>query len=467
MLKKSFISLYFLKNKILLLELDSRRKKVKKYASVDLPNGLIKNNKIQDIESLARILKKTWAKFKLREKSLGIIIPEFSTFTKLLNLPKLKITELNEAVNWQAQDYLPSSPNSWVMDWEIVDQSEKGYEVLAVAMLKENLNGYIQAAEKAGLFPLAVETPSICVVRITATNDYSKRLIIFRSSSETLLVLASGTKIYGTSVVHGDQEEKIVTTASKIITHYKNIEVEKVLVGGNVSKTLIENLEKSLRKKVELITLDISGISQDGSQDYLIPICMQLNDLEEPSDPYSLNLLPLYLVEKYKRARLGLQIWSFTLTMTLFIWISFLATLGAYLFMGQQVKKLKTDSLSSGAVFKRRVEAVEEIKKINNVAEKVLRIKNVFTIPQEVFNDINSATPDGVTVKEYKMDFETGKIGIQGNAATRLSLVELKKNLEANQKIHSVEVPISSYEVESNISFGLTLMYGSKNGSKK
>ena len=94
MFRKSFISIYFLPEKLLVFQLSSNKKKVIKFASVELPAGLIKEYKVADVKGLAKVIKNVWSKFHLKEKTVGIVLPEFSTFTKFIKLPNLNISEL-------------------------------------------------------------------------------------------------------------------------------------------------------------------------------------------------------------------------------------------------------------------------------------------------------------------------------------------------------------------------------------
>src|SRR4030042_2206507 len=164
MFKKSFISLYILPGKLVLLQLSSDKKKVIRHILLDTPEGIIENYKIIDINSLSQILAGIWRKYHIDEKTVGIILPEFSTYTKFFKIPKVDFSELNEAVNWQAQEYLPAQLTELIMDWKIVEKTDSGYEILIVATRKDILLGYVESVVKAGLFPLAVEIPSICLV---------------------------------------------------------------------------------------------------------------------------------------------------------------------------------------------------------------------------------------------------------------------------------------------------------------
>lgn len=69
MKNNSFVSLYFTSSKLLLLKLDSAKKKVEVFATVDLPQGLIQGHQVKDTKALADILKRVWEKLKIKEKN--------------------------------------------------------------------------------------------------------------------------------------------------------------------------------------------------------------------------------------------------------------------------------------------------------------------------------------------------------------------------------------------------------------
>ena len=85
MLKKNFVSIVFSANKLQILKLNSSKKKVEKHLTIDIPDGLIVNHKVQDVDILAKLLGQVWKKAGIKEKTVGLVVPEFSTFIKTLN----------------------------------------------------------------------------------------------------------------------------------------------------------------------------------------------------------------------------------------------------------------------------------------------------------------------------------------------------------------------------------------------
>ena len=228
MFKESLVAIYFDLNKLLLIELASNKKKVKNYNSVELPAGLIKNYKVQDKNVLGEVLKELWSKAGIKAKTVGIVIPEFSTFTKLIQLPKLSVGEIDEAIRWQAQEYLPTGSENMIMDWKIVEKDETGIWTLVVAVDKKILMDYVESAEIAGLYPLIVETPSVCLTRLSAKED-GGRLLLYKSQEDTLLVVSQKEKILGTSVVHSPTDKETAEVAAKMVNHFEGVSIKKVL----------------------------------------------------------------------------------------------------------------------------------------------------------------------------------------------------------------------------------------------
>src|SRR3989344_1889481 len=181
---------------------------------------------------------------------------------------------------------------------------------------------------------------------------------------------------------------------------------------------------------------------------FLIPISSQIQDPSVPTDPFSLNLVPNELIKKYKSAKMRLQVWSMTLAITLFVWITFLSTLASFFYLNLAANELsvKADSLSANS--SGSMEYSRQAKEINNLSKKVLDIKAKTFSSTQILNLINSAKPDGVTINSFKVDLEQGTVAIVGLSTDRQQLVTFRDNLEKVDTFDSPEIPISSYEKE-------------------
>jgi len=456
MFDKSFVSIYFLSDRILILQLSSNKKKVKKQVHIPLTEGIIKDYRVKKLDLLSKILATSWDKFHITERMVGIIIPEFATFSKCFKLPNLSISEVDEAVKWQAQEYLPNGLESTIVDWKITKRTDSGIEVMTVAVDKGVLSEYIKAVESAGLFPVKVETPSICMLR-HAKNENRGVLVIYMNFGESILVVSEGEKIVGTSVQYSDDFDQLLQTASKMLIHYNEVEVNKVLVGG--IDVNLEKVEAVLNRKPQTISLKVDGMTDEDVQRNLIPLSMQYEDAEQPADPATLNLLPTGLVEKYRFEKFNVQAWSITLTITLFVSLSLFVTLGAYLFMSQNISATRNNlEIIEGNVTD-YVNPLDEIESVNSVSQNIINIKNASVLPQIVLNQIYLSKPQDIKILKYDLNLDRGEIRLYGISANRKTLIQFKDNLEKLDDVDKVDIPIASFESETNLEFSMTYLY--------
>ncbi|KKU12349.1 MAG: Type IV pilus assembly protein PilM [Candidatus Woesebacteria bacterium GW2011_GWA1_45_8] len=457
MAAKSFVSIYFSPSKLQVVKLGASKKRVEKFATVDLPEGLVMGYGVGNIKALSEIIKKTFSQLGLREKSVGLVVPEFSSFIKSIKLPKLGQEDLDEAVRWQAQDFLPGAAGEMIMDWKIVRESPHEYQILAAAIRKEILAGFVDAVEEAGLLPLLVETPSLALVRLSGPSA-SGRLIVYVNFKEAVLVVSEGAKILGSSVVNLAEGADIASTAAAAMRHYKDVQVEKVLIGGSdITSELQAKLQKDLGKPIEALKAAVSGLSAQDIQKYLIPYSLQLSPSLGPEEETTINLLPPKWVRKYLNKKLKLQILSLLLISSLFIWGCLLAAGTVYFYLVGEQKTLAENPAISSAdppqELSKRVEGV------NNVAKRTEAILAASKYPQDVLNAIFAARPANVVIETYLIDMETGKVSLSGIAADRRSLVDFKDALEKNKAFSLIQVPVSSFEAETNLEYVVNFIY--------
>jgi len=455
MFNKSHISVYFSEKQILIALLDSGKKSVKKYAAASLPEGLIKNYKVTNPTLLAEILRRIWSKLKLRQKSVSIVIPEYCAFIKNFSFSNIGISEIHEAIKWQLAEVLPYTPEEAITDWKILKKVEKEYSVLSVSIEKQTLETYLKSFEAAGLFPVIVEIPSVTLARILKGDE--SIIFIHIAESESMILLLSFGKLVGSSMVNGKDEEEIIQTTGRILAHYKNVKAEKIVVSGDGLNP--EEFSRKFGLPVETLKASWKNLAAADTANFLIPISSQLQDPSLPTDPFSLNLVPNELIKKYKSAKMRLQVWSMSLAVTLFVWITFLSALASFFYLNLAANDLKIKSESLSANSAGSLEYLKQAKEINDLSKKVLDIKaRTFSLAQ-ILNLINSAKPEGVTINSFRIDLEQAAVAIVGLSTDRQQLVTFRDNLEKVDTFDSPEVPISSYEKEKDIDFEVFLKY--------
>ncbi len=463
--KREFISLVITQRQLKVIRVNTKLNKVVKFAQADVPPGVIVNYRVREKETLVKLIRELWAKNNIREKYVGVVVPEFSTYTKSLILPNLTDVEINEAIAFRVQEFLPTNIDEVVFDWKISKREKDKARVLVVAILKDVLFGYIDAVGGAGLSPLVVETPSLSMQRIV-DKDPSGKLIIYMNASEAILTITADQEIVASSVVNSDNINTIVTTARQVLSHYSNVTIDRIVVSGvGLTQDLVQFLSYNLGRPVSFADIKLTGLLPGQVQDFLIGLSLQYKNPVEPASELTINLLPPAWAEHYKSQSSGIRAWTLTLIASIIIWSTFLFVFMVFMFMNLQAQSLT----SNGAQAKSQElnNAVTQVRDLNSLAENVKKFEDGITYPQEIINLLSKARTGGVTLTFYRINYETGEIILRGTAGTRANLLAFKNSLEGLNQLTHVDLPVSTLVQEANINFEVRAIYTEFLNTKK
>lgn len=454
-MKKTFVSLSFTSTKLQVLQLSSNKKKVVKFGSVDIPQGLISGSKVTDTAKMSQVIKMACRQLGVREKLAGIVVPEFSTYTRTLNLPTLPYKEMDEAVSWKMKEFLPNAGAGMVMDWKSLHKDEKTSEVLVVSISEMVLASFVSSVEYAGLLPLVVETPSLALARLGNKEDETK-MIIYAQGGEVLILFIKGMEILGSTVSVSSDPEGITKLAYQMSKHYVNMPAQKLLLGGlDITQNTLGLLQEKIKLPIEWLKLDVSGFSPAQIQEYLIPLSLQHKDPAAPADDTTINLLPRHWAKKYKDKHTKNQLWFLAVVSAFVVVICLMASLGANLIIQGQINKLKNTKASQNLP----TELIEQVNKVNKLAGDVDKIVSASKNPVDVINSISSAKPAGIVLNLYNLNLEEGAVVVSGISLDRQSLLEFKNKLGENPDFGPIEIPLSALEQDANIGFDFRFDY--------
>lgn len=466
MFEKPFVSIFFSKNYLSIVHANKQGNSVFTNVTIPLPKDVFDGNHVVNPEALGEILSIAWKKYKIRERTVAFVIPERFAFTKVLTVEGTSTEELHESVLLQLSEFLPKPEDEMTIDWKIIDKNEEGFRVFAIAIDKKLLNGFVDAIEYAGLFPVIGEVPSISLTRLLKKNGETF-LIIFQDTHEALVVFGEGETPFATSILAGSAEEDILGTVKRVIRRYPENTISRVvLIGGNGTETFLESLSKLANAPLERFNLAVSGIAPAESITSVIAYALQKASIALPNDPTTINLIPSQIVKIYNAQKIRVASWVMILMTTLMVWIPLFSALGVFLFFAQREATLDREIAQQSDVTALRQKAKSDVEKINTTSSKILAIQDRTISVLEVLNNISIARPPGITLSEIKMTVEEGAIRAVGFSESRLSLIEYKQKLEENPNIESVTIPLSSFEQERDIKFSVEILYKIRNAKE-
>jgi type IV pilus assembly protein PilM len=98
-------------------------------------------------------------------KDVAAAVSGHSVIVKRVNLPQMSREELEDQIQWEAEQYIPFDVNEVNLDFQILDASEEEgqMDVLLVAAKKDLIDDYVQVIQEAGLNPIAIDVAGFAV----------------------------------------------------------------------------------------------------------------------------------------------------------------------------------------------------------------------------------------------------------------------------------------------------------------
>lgn len=180
----------------------------KYYASdmdvLSLPSGAVTHGIINDAATIASYIKNSFSRLGIKEKNVVISAPCRHVIIKTFEIPKMKESELDSAVFFEAQRYITYDLKEVFYDYAILNSpasNSENYSIMVVAGKKDIIDSQISLIEQCGLNPFIVDVDCIAVENMFNFNypeefDELTGLIRIGASEANVHILHKGLNMY-------------------------------------------------------------------------------------------------------------------------------------------------------------------------------------------------------------------------------------------------------------------------------
>jgi len=312
--------------KVVELESEEDKPRLRNYASVEIKNyvevsdnsskfGNIKMSDTRVANDLAKIIEKA----KIATKKTIMSVPTSSAFYSVISLPYIKNSEMFNAVQFEAQKYIPVPLNEVVFDWNVIKEENqeldksgiestrrgKKVKILLVAVPVDVTKKYTNIAKLLDLDLIALETESFSLARSLAINNNGSFMIIDIGSKTTNITVVENDYVMLSHSMYSAGSEEITRAISYgFDINYSRAEKLKKDLGLNPSdsnkkvfeiiapiiniviseiKRIKEIYYNNNRKEIKKIVITGGSASLPGLIDYL---SKELNMAVEIGNPW-------------------------------------------------------------------------------------------------------------------------------------------------------------------------------------
>jgi type IV pilus assembly protein PilM len=167
-------------------------------------NSVEKISDEKEFSSFAQIIKKLHSETGVGGHDVVISIPEQGAFTRTVKFPLLTDAEINSAVKWELEQYIPIPAAEAISQHIILERSEDSSPpfvlVLLVAAPRLLVEKYTRLVQMAGLNPVVVETELIALTRSLAPSDKTVLLMDLGANSTDIAIAKQGLLCFSRSI---------------------------------------------------------------------------------------------------------------------------------------------------------------------------------------------------------------------------------------------------------------------------
>lgn len=246
------------------MAVDPKRWLVLAYGSIDLEPIKIKESLEGDSTYLADNIKKL-----INEKLIGTLpsnhvvlgVPTARSFSRTFKLPANAEKTLKDAVEIEADQYIPIPSSTLYMDYEVIEKNKQEITVLMSAMSRVIIDNCIRAIESANLQVVLIEPGISAVGRlITIAEDGHLPSVIVDigpASTDIAVLNAGSIRVTGGIAIGGNTFT--LDIAKKLNITVENAHQLKVLNGLSVGPRQ-EKISRALETSLGRIVAEIQKV---------------------------------------------------------------------------------------------------------------------------------------------------------------------------------------------------------------
>lgn len=148
------------------------------YSRAPMPFGAVVEGEIVDPEAVASAIRSLWKSAGFKSKEVAIGLANQKVVVRLIDLPFMQKDELDGAIQYQAQDYIPIPVEEAILSYDVIGDymtpaDEHMMEVLLVAAQRDMIDSAVGAIDSAGLKLVRIDVSAFALVRALLGSENS------------------------------------------------------------------------------------------------------------------------------------------------------------------------------------------------------------------------------------------------------------------------------------------------------
>ena len=164
----------------------------------NLPDDTIVDGQIMELNTVSEVIKNICSNHQIAANQFVTGVSGHSVIIKNIVLPPMSREELEESIDWHAEEHIPYDLSEVSLDYQITGENPEATQVLIAACKRERIDNIKQAIQLAGKQPVVIDVDTFALQNCYEVNyqpDESQIVTLLNIGASTMNVnLVQGTR---------------------------------------------------------------------------------------------------------------------------------------------------------------------------------------------------------------------------------------------------------------------------------
>ncbi len=227
----------------------------------NLPNDTIVDGQIMELNAVSEVIQNVCRTHNIKSTDVITSVSGHSVIIKNIVLPSMSREELEESIDWHAEEHIPYDLSEVSLDYHVTLEDREAIQVMIAACKQERLDNIKQAVQLSGKNPVVIDVDTFALQNCYEVNyqpDDSQIVTLLNIGASTMNVniVQGGNSLFTRDITVGGSQFTDILQRS-LGYSYEEAEAAKRSVGDMDSDTEETGIEPLISNVTETIAIEI------------------------------------------------------------------------------------------------------------------------------------------------------------------------------------------------------------------
>ncbi len=162
----------------------------------NLPDDTVVDGQIMELNAVSEVIQNVCSDHKIKANQVVTGVSGHSVIIKNIVLPSMTHEELEESIDWHAEEHIPYDLSEVSLDYHITSEDEESTNVMIAACKRERLDNIKQAIQLSGKNPVVIDVDTFALQNCYEVNYQPE-------ASQVVTLLNIGASTMNVNIVQG------------------------------------------------------------------------------------------------------------------------------------------------------------------------------------------------------------------------------------------------------------------------